>query len=83
MKQEDLEPILNNLPLGKSPGPDRLPNQFYRTYSAILSEILTGVFNEARETGKLPDSCTQGLISILYKKGGRKFSTRMTRIETH
>ena len=71
VRQEDLEPILNNLPLGKSPGPDRLPNKFYKTFSAVLSEILTGVFNEAKTNGKLPGSCTQGLISILYKKGPR------------
>ena len=25
------------LPKGKSPGPDRLPNQFYRTFSSLVA----------------------------------------------
>ena len=43
----------------------------YRTYSAILSEILTGVFNEARETGKLPDRAPKASSPSSAKKGPR------------
>lgn len=69
--KEDLEPILQSLPLGKSPGPDRLPNAFYRVLSATLAEILAEVYNEAHTRGRLPLTCTQGLISVLYKKKER------------
>ena len=69
--REDLEPILQNLPLGKSPGPDRLPNALYRVLSAPLAGILAEVYNEAHTRGCLPPTCTQGLISVLYKKKER------------
>ena len=62
-----------NLPTGKSPGPERLPNKFYVTFSKIITPILTAVFNEARDAsakneGGLPTSMLRGIVSILYKK---------------
>ncbi len=69
---EELEEVLRDLPTGKSPGPDRIPNKFYKTYSKILSEFLAYVFNESRHSGALPQSCMQGLISVLYKKKDRE-----------
>ena len=47
--EEEVASVLNTLPLGKSSGPDRIPNKFYRTFSKLLSPILTHVFNESRE----------------------------------
>ena len=60
------------LPKGKSPGPDRLPNQFYRTFSSLVAPILTKVYNESKDIHhQLPDSLRQGIISVLYKKKDR------------
>ena len=63
--------MLANLPTGKSPGPDCLPNRLYKTQSRRLATILTEVYNESRRNGVLPESCTQGLISVMYKKKER------------
>ena len=60
-----------NLPLGKSPGPDQLPNKFYVTFSGILAPILTKVFNTAREAGRLPPEMLEGTIPVLDKKKSR------------
>ena len=60
------------LPIGKSPGPDRLPNKFYRVFSKVIAPILTHVFNESRQPGKsLPKTLHEGIISVLYKKKER------------
>ena len=68
---KEVSDTMGELPLGKSPGPDRLPNKFYKTFSKLLAPILTQVFNEARKRGELPPTCTEGLISVLYKKKDR------------
>jgi len=60
-----------SLPTSKSPGPDRLPNDFYKTHRAKLAPILAKVFNQAHERGHLPPEMTEGLISVLYKKKDR------------
>ena len=60
------------LPAGKSPGPDRIPNQFYRSFAEIIAPILTAVFEESRDVGALPPSMLEGIISVLYKKKERE-----------
>ena len=60
-----------HLPLGKSPGPDRLPNKFYRVFSAIVAPILAHVYEESQQRSSLPKTLRQGIISVLYKKKDR------------
>ena len=72
----ETEATCEHLPTGKSPGPDRLPNKFYVTFSKLISPILTAVFNEARDAsargdGGLPASMLGGIVSVLYKKNDR------------
>jgi hypothetical protein len=67
----EMRAVVNNLATRKSPGPDRIPNKFYKTYSKLIATILTEVFNESRREGALPDSCLEGFISVLYKKNDR------------
>ena len=59
------------LPTGKSPGPDRIPNKFYRVLSAVVAPILSQVYNESKINKSLPTTLRQGIISVLYKKGER------------
>ena len=59
------------LPTGKSPGPDRIPNAFYKTLSKVVSPILAKVFNESVIEGSLPTTMMEGTISVLYKKNNR------------
>ena len=67
----EIRKVINNLSTGKSPGPDRLPNKFYKTFSNFTTTVLTEVFNESKQHGSLPPSCKEGLISVLYKKKDR------------
>ena len=54
ISKDEIEEVINNLPSGKSPGPDRLPTRFYKTFSSQLVNILPNVFNESRSRGGLP-----------------------------
>ena len=72
--REEVLPTLENLPTGKSAGPDRLPNKLYKVHSRLLATILTHVYNESHREGALPDTCIEGMISVLYKKKARNDS---------
>jgi len=69
---DEVEHTSAYLPLGKSPGPDRIPNKFYRVFARVVSPILTKVYNESKEHGHLPDTLNQGIISVMYKKKSRE-----------
>ena len=36
ISKDEIEEVINDLPSGKSPGPDRLPTRFYKTFSSQL-----------------------------------------------
>ena len=68
---EEIEKVASHVPLGKSPGPDRLPNILYRAFAIPLSKIMAKVFNKCQSTGKMPKEFNDGIVTILYKKGVR------------
>ena len=68
---EDINNTARTLPTGKSPGPDRIPNKFYKTFASTIAPILSQVINESRRRDRLPKGMSDGLITILYKKGER------------
>ena len=65
---DEIKEIAFNLPAGKSPGPDRIPNEFYSAYAGTLAPLLRDVFNEARTMQKLPKGFQDGIVALLYKK---------------
>ena len=69
--EDEVRRVAANLPKGKAAGPDRLPNEFYSTFSASLAPLLAAAFNEMRASGNLTSGFSDGLVSILYKKGTR------------
>ena len=69
--QPELLAVLKDLPTGKSPGPDRIPNKLYKTLALTLAPLLVEVFNESKKEGSLHPTCIEGLISVLYKKKDR------------
>ena len=69
---EETLSVMQSLPLGKSPGPDRLPNKLYKTLATLLAPILTNALNEGRAAGELHPTCIEGIISVSYKKKDRK-----------
>ena len=69
--ENEVTEVLQSLPTGKSPGPDRLPNKLYKVLAADIAPILTEVLNESKSAGALHPTCIEGLISVLYKKKNR------------
>ena len=67
----EVEIVMENLPMGKSAGPDRIPNGVYKFNSKYFGAKLGAVLREAVECGRLPSSFMRGDISVLYKKGER------------
>ena len=64
--------VMRNLPRNKSPGPDGIPNEYYKTFAKLISDELTNVLNESHRGGRLHQSTKEGTISVLYKKKDRK-----------
>ncbi len=68
---EEATQTCNRLPTGKAPGPDRIPNKLYKTFSARVGPIIAKVVNESRSKGVFPPGFSSGIITLLYKKKER------------
>eukprot|EP00965_Chrysotila_dentata_P122362 4044578-Pleurochrysis_carterae.AAC.2 len=71
IKIEEISKTMSNLPDSKSPGPDRIPNEFYKTFANLLAPLYCDYYNYSKKHG-LPKGFADGIISILYKKGARE-----------
>ena len=69
--QECLD-TMEDLPIGKQAGPNRIPNAVYKRMSTIFAEPFCAMMNETRRTGKIPKHFLEGDIAMLYKKGDRE-----------
>ena len=68
---KEITQVMENLPLGKQAGPDRIPNAVYKYCSKLFAPKLLTVLLEATRTGQLPPTMIQGDITVMYKKGDR------------
>lgn len=66
-KIEELNECLKTFKAGKSPGEDGIPFEFYLTFWDILAPDLLDVFMEFERLGRLPDSFTSGIVTLLHK----------------
>lgn len=66
---EEIKMAVAEMANNKSPGPDGLPTEIYKSYGEILLPELLKVFNWAKERGKLPPSMTEAIIIVLHKEG--------------
>ena len=69
----EIDTSIKKMNLNKSPGPDGLTTEFYRTFWNELADNPVEVYNYAYIEGKLPDSQTKSLLRLLVKKGERQF----------
>jgi len=70
---EEITQAINSMQNGKTPGPDGLPVEFYKTFSAKLSPFLCKLFEEILVIKKLPHTMTQATITVIPKKGKDTF----------
>tara|TARA_B110000046_G_scaffold118207_1_gene125009 strand:+ start:2316 stop:6662 length:4347 start_codon:yes stop_codon:yes gene_type:complete len=68
---EEIIEVMENLPLGKQAGPDRIPNGIFKCMSTIFAPRLFDLLTEAIANEKMPDILMEGEISVMYKKKER------------
>ena len=61
------ETAIKSLPSKKSPGPDRFPAKFYKTFTDELNPILHRLFHEIKRDEILPNSFYETSITIILK----------------
>ena len=69
---QDVSRTCNTLPTGKSPGPDRIPNKFYKTFSAVIAPILANVIHESHEKGEFTPSFSDASSHSYIRKRKRR-----------
>ncbi|PNH09547.1 LINE-1 reverse transcriptase [Tetrabaena socialis] len=60
---------LRATPRGKAPGWDGLPADLYKAFSRQFSPLLAALYTAIGATGTMPARFTDGIITVLYKKG--------------
>jgi len=68
---EELDIAIKGLKPNKSPGPDGIPNEFYKTFKLILIKPLLGEFNAVLLSKTQLTGSKQGTITLLFKKGDK------------
>ena len=67
----DLEQGMKQLSLGKSPGTDGLPVEFYQTMWHLIRFDFLEIVNEVYQNEILSNSQRQGMIRLIFKKTDR------------
>lgn len=66
---EEISKAISSLKNGKSPGPDGLSNEFYKSLRFKLIPYLFKMYNKAYEEESLPPTLNEAVITVLPKKG--------------
>uniref|UniRef100_A0A670JT87 Reverse transcriptase domain-containing protein n=1 Tax=Podarcis muralis TaxID=64176 RepID=A0A670JT87_PODMU len=70
--EQDIEGAMQNMQLGKSPGPDGLTSKYYKTLKDYLIQPLKEVCNEIMEGKKAPKSWKEAFITLIPKLESEK-----------
>ena len=65
----ECESILGAFQLGKTPGNDGIPVEFYNIFWPLTGKFLISFFNEAFDNKEMSSSQKQVLIILIEKKG--------------
>lgn len=65
--EEEVKVAIDGLSRKKSPGPDGLTSEFYKTFKDPLAPLLTEIFNECLSSGTLPKSMRRSALILLSK----------------
>ena len=66
---EECQNIIKTFQLGKIPGNDGLPIEFYNVFCSSIGEMVVESFNEAYKEGEMSYSLRQGFITLIEKTG--------------
>ena len=69
--EKEVADVMENLPIGKQAGPNRIPNAVFKYLSRSFASKLADVINETTAKDALPAHFLDGDIAMLYKKGPR------------
>ena len=70
IKEEEVDLVIRNLNLNKSPGLDGITAEFYQEFRPQLVPILTELYNNSLLQGYLPKSFKQSIITLIFKNKG-------------
>uniref|UniRef100_A0A670K4W9 Reverse transcriptase domain-containing protein n=1 Tax=Podarcis muralis TaxID=64176 RepID=A0A670K4W9_PODMU len=70
--QQEIESAIQNMQLGKSPGPDGLTSKYYKTLKEYLTQPLMEVCNQILEGKGAPESWKEAFITLIPKLESEK-----------
>jgi len=68
ISSQEIINVSESLKLGKAPGVDCLPNDYWKALTNSSLEVTQLLFNKILEIGKIPHTWCQAVISPIYKK---------------
>ena len=68
--RQEISTCIKNLKAGKSPGEDKILNEYIKSTKDIFLPLYEKLFNKVFDCGYLPDSWLEGTIKPIYKNKG-------------